>query len=486
MKNKNAGDNKIDLTGITQGGRPVQVEGATVTELKGDDSNTVMAEAAEKAQATAEKKAAKKDPFALDIGDPNEVLGDLEEAKKQAEAEEVRKAEMDRKLLEFQTKVFPTMAQWVAYRERARNTSKFAGADATIVEILMRKGLGHITKTAFLVAATGEDGVKDENVLLQELLLRGLVRKAGPKDVGTIKLGKDSFVLGFEILPDYRVSVLQALRERLGGIEAARRVAAKEREAELLAYAGLTPWELFNGKKGTFALRRPYEEVPQRQGDPWKYYPGILAGESDGDQITIIGGTGGCEKSATAMNKAGLVLKIKALNDENFFTKRDDLKPLIPVHRTLWAIARHQENCGMGPDAVTAVEELKKTKGLVKPETFFKDSANRAQKTLIVYEVGDGDSAFWKWYKRDGSQKDHGGRDNQPRSYDPMYNVAMILSRGSTGDIAWTEIPEHLTAMMGDIVGRNLEPDKKKDAPNGAGMALYKWAKKRYSLETGA
>ena len=86
MKNKNAGDNKIDLTGITQGGRPVQVEGATVTELKGDDSNTVMAEAAEKAQATAEKKAAKKDPFALDIGDPNEVLGDLEEAKKQAES----------------------------------------------------------------------------------------------------------------------------------------------------------------------------------------------------------------------------------------------------------------------------------------------------------------------------------------------------------------------------------------------------------------
>jgi len=439
---------------------------------------TQMAEALKKAEKEKEARVVASDPYGLiDLKELDEKAEDLTEAQKRVEEVATGEAKEQAKLAKFRVDVFPIMAGLVERREKARDISQknFSMFEGNVSDLLLRKSVADVVKTAYVIAAThSQSGVLDPKVLLEDLKCRGLIKLARNGSI-SISVGRESYEIAFTPLEEKRVGVLQAIRERFGEVEEKERQAKIARKEELKALAGLSIHEVFSGKKGTFALNRPYEEVPRKDGSVWKYYPGILAGESDGQQVVIVGGTGGCEKMATELNAAGLALPIKALNDEGYWTKKDELKPLVGLHRTLWSIRRFAEAVGDSPEAMKAVEELCKTKGLVKHETFFNGTSDRAQKTLIVYD------GVWKWYHAKGRSRER-DRDGKMRDFDPMRNVAGILARDKDGAVYWSEVPAHLAKMFNGAIGigANLE-SKKQERPRGVAMALYNWAKRKYS-----
>lgn len=91
--------------------------------------------------------------------------------------------------------------------------------------------------------------------------------------------------------------MLQALRERFGEAERIAREEHKQEIREILATGKLTIWELFAGKPGRFAFYRPKVENKVRGEVLTQVFkPGVIAGESDGGQISFSLGLGGWKR----------------------------------------------------------------------------------------------------------------------------------------------------------------------------------------------
>lgn len=73
------------------------------------------------------------------------------------------------------------------------------------------------------------------------------------------------------------------------------------------------------------------------------------------------------EKIVQNVHAAGLALTVKSLNDPSFWTKKDELKPLIPVHKTLWSIRRILEAQGQGPEVEATLKKIGRGEELVLP-----------------------------------------------------------------------------------------------------------------------
>ncbi|PIS13626.1 MAG: hypothetical protein COT67_00750 [Candidatus Tagabacteria bacterium CG09_land_8_20_14_0_10_41_14] len=429
-----------------------------------------------------EKKAdkeAKKDPFRVEtsLEELDAKLEDPEEAKKRAEAEAVRQADIAAKAGEFAQTIFPVMAGLVERREKSRGISdkNVRECDAHIELYIGRPvPAGAIAATAYVLAAIkAKGGVRDSERLVDDLLERGLVKEAFD---GPISRGKGRFSLAFQPMEQHRAVLLQALRERFGEAEREARQKYGQAVRDLLATDELTIWELFPGKKaGRWAYFCPFASEPvefvkdgKKQKGERKRFPGPMAGETDGSRITFNTGLGGAEKHVQAVHEGGYFLTVEALRDPEWRPRYDDrdLNVLIPVHRRLWDVKRQLESQGQGPDAEKAVADLA-SKGQVKPETFFGD--NKPRETLIVFE------GAWKVYSRDGAMRDGDKR------YSPVYNVAAVLSRDKDGTIFWKKAVPHLKAAFRDAIGKFLEADEKgKKVVFGLPMALYSWAKRKY------
>ncbi len=447
-----------------------------------------MRTAMKKAEKKDQQKNGKADPFTLDadLRTLDNRLGDLEEAQKAAEKAAAEKAAQEAKKTEFIAKVFPYLAALMERREvrRAPGMSRqFLQVNSSIDQLFARKGkeVKRIVATAFIeAAADSETGIKDPNVLLQELKNRELIVLVEKEDVFHFSVFRKKFCLTFEPIEDRRISMIQMLRERFGEVEQAKINEAKTYRQELEKLSGLTIWDIFAGEKGTFCLHRPFEKVVRDKGSDWKFYPGLIAGESDGKQIIIIGATGGCQKTANEVHENGLSLPINTLNNEDFWTKRDELKPLVPLHRTLWAIRRFAQKTGDTPQIVAQMGEWMKP-GMMKPETFFADTTKPGTCLIVFNEANEtGKTKPWKWYHRGGSQREKAGHQDDFQSYDPMNNVFAVLKREG-GKTYWLKIPAHLADMFNS---RNIGPEadlSKKGSVRGSALALYNWASRVYA-----
>lgn len=434
---------------------------------------TVVGDAYKKAQEKKAKELASQDPFAIS---PVEeiVFEDLDKAKECAQNAIAQATETAAKAAGFAKDIFPTMASLVEKREESRGVSdgNVRKANDLITLYLNRPApAGNIAKTAYMMATVrAEGGVVDSERLVDDFLERKLVK---PDPNGPISRGKYRYSLNFAPMEEHRAILLQAVRERFGEAERAARQEYGQTVKALLATSQMTIWELLDGKKGKFAYRRPFEILKGKgrkdektgvRGD-MVYKSGFIAGESDGQRISFSTGLGGCEKIVSNCHEAGLTLAVKMLNDSEFWTRKEELRPLIAVHRTLWSIRRHLEVQGQGPVAEKAVAELV-GRGQVKPETFFSD--DKPRETLIVFE------GEWRLYNKDGVMRD---RDKR---YNPVYNMAVVLAR-KDGQVFWKKTVSHLEAIFKDAIGKPLEAKKGEKTVFGVPAALYRWAKRKYA-----
>jgi hypothetical protein len=289
--------------------------------------------------------------------------------------------------------------------------------------------------------------------------------------------------LAFEPVDEHRIAVFQALRERFGEAERLAKQEYRQEVRELLAIGELTIWQLFAGKPGKFSFYRPFEKVEKKvrgENVVQIFRPGVIAGESDGQQITFAVGLGGVERIVEEVHAAGLSLAVKALNDPEFWTKKDELKPLIPIHRTLWSIRRIAEVQGQGPAAESELKKIGKGEGLVSPEKFF--SSKESGETLVIFDEKDGGDKPkpWRNWDKDGVMRDG------DRRYNPVYNFAAILCRDLDGKVFWKKAPAHLESVFKEALNKPLETVQGQKAVFGAPFALYSWAKRKYGSDGSA
>ncbi len=437
-----------------------------------------MNNAIKKAMEKAEKKQAKMinagDPFAIsDLAELDDQIGDIEEAKRKAEEEAAKKVAYMEEFGKFITQIFPHMAALVEKRESVRGLNdKLAIVNNAIDVLLARKKVADVTKTAFIVAVANiETGVKDPKILFEELKDAKLLESVSV-DVENphFSINLKKYNLTFKPLKDYRVQVMQMLRERFGAIERAKTKAIKAMKQELWALKGLSPRDLSEGKAGTFCYFRPYKETTKGNGSVWRDYPGWIAGESDGRKITAIGGTGGCNKIATDMCSAGLSLSVEDLNQENFWVKGEELKPLRPFYLALKDIADYAEEIGDTPEIAEEMKSWKKP-GMMLPETFF--ATDKHGNCLVTYD------GLWKWYHEAGRCQEKNQRSGDLRQYDPMANVFAILSRDKEGKVFFSKIPGHIENMFEGVLGKNLEDSK--NQVRGPAASFYRWVKGKHA-----
>ncbi len=415
------------------------------------------------------------DPFAIiPIEEIDAKAEDLKAAKERRDAVAAEEAEIQIKTREFAQTIFPVMTGLTERREEARGISKknFDIYETQITEYMKRKPpIGPIATTAYIMAAVK---IVNPEVLVRDLVERNLIKQVSE---GTIVCGRQRFSLAFEPIDEHRVAILQALRERFGEAEQIARQDHRQKVHDLLATGKLSVWDLFNGKPGRFAFYRPFEIVKKGKNGNEKTFvfkPGVVAGESDGRQISFSVGLGGVEKIICEVHEAGLVLSCKSLNDPEFWTKKDELKPLISVHRTLWSIRRYLEAQGQGSAAESAVLDLLGNGNeFLSPEKFF--SSNDEGKTLVLFDEKDneGKSKPWRVYVRAGIMRDG------ENCYNPMYNFAAVLSRADD-KVCWIKYPAHLEAVFKGSIGKSLETPEGKKMVFGSPGSFYQWAKRKY------
>lgn len=429
-----------------------------------------------------EEKKASQDPFAIvSLSEVDDKLEDLAAAKLRAEIEAAKAAEIAARAGTFAQQIFPIMAGLVSRREAARGVSEknFRDCEAQIRTYLDRQPpAGIICRTAYVMAAVKADGgIANPEVLAKDLEIRGLVKK----DLnGSISRGALRFALAFEPMAEHRMTVLQALRERYGEAERVARQEHKQEIRDLLATGKLTIWELFSGKPGKFAFYRPFEKVERvirGEKETWVYKPGVIAGESDGQKVSFSAGLGGVARIVDGVHAAGLTLAVKTLNDPDFRTGREELKPLVPIHKTLWSIRRAQETQGLGPEAEAEIRKLGEVTGLMTPEQFF--SSKEPGETLVVFDEKDeaGATRPWRLWDNDGTMRDGDKR------YNPVHNFAAILTRNANGEVAWKQAPAHLMGIFKEALNKPLENTQggRTKGIFGAPAGFYSWAKRKYS-----
>jgi len=443
--------------------------------------NNAVAIAFEKAEAEKQDKSPA-DPFAVvELEAVDAKAEDLMAAKARAETQAAEQAVTAEKVGNFATSIFPVMAGLVERRETSRGLSQknFTLYDGQVAAYIGRPApAGAIAMTAYVMAVVrAQGGVVDPEVMVVDLISRRLVKE---DPAGSISRGKKCYSLGFAPMEEHRTALIQAVRERFGEAERVAREEYGRKVKALLASGVLTVWQLFSGIKGAFAFYRPFEKAAGTGKDgPWTrvFKPGVIAGESDGQRISFTAGLGGCENIVATCHEEGLTLAITALGDPDFFTRKDELKPLIPVHRTLWSIRRHLEAQGQGPTAEADVAELGKVEGLVSPTNFF--ASEMPAETLVIFDevYENGNPKPWKAWDQDGFLREGDKR------YNPLYNVAGVLIRDKGGIVSWKATPAHLGAYFSGAVGKALEGKGNKPEVHGLPLALYRWAKNKYATK---